>query len=235
MRYLLSLVFVLLVCLLVTSGCQPRSRVVKGPLLTAADIHLCDSLQLDSSVFSLVRAQTDSVLQSFPADLELFLGKELDVDSSFQPIAGFVFHAASFNSTQILNSVYNELRGKGYTIFLMERNYGIGSRSDVLAVLHTVDKYRILKQVQTDGINWDIDNDSLQSIIRRFDKAYSLDLVGAGLDWCEFTIRQPPTDWLKLANEAYAVCPDIVDQGTGTVERLAEEMKQGRQLYFWWD
>jgi hypothetical protein len=60
-------------------------------------------------------------------------------------------------------------------------------------------------------------------------------LVGASGDWCEFKIEKEPADWMVFANEAYAVCPDIVDQGTGSVEALAEEMKNTRRLYFWWD
>jgi hypothetical protein len=38
-----------------------------------------------------------------------------------------------------------------------------------------------------------------------------------------------------LAEEIYSMCPDVVDQGTGTVEELAREMKESKLLYFWWD
>ena len=92
-----------------------------------------------------------------------------------------------------------------------------------------------MERVQTDGINYNIDNDSLLDLIRVFDKKYALQLTGAGGDWCEFSIDHPPTDWMTLAKEAYKVCPDIVDQGTGTVEKLADEMKRTKRLYFWWD
>jgi hypothetical protein len=40
-------------------------------------------------------------------------------------------------------------------------------------------------------------------------------------------IQQPET----LAQQMYDLCPDIVDQGTGTVEELSES---GR-LFLWWD
>jgi hypothetical protein len=104
-----------------------------------------------------------------------------------------------------------------------------------MAILNTTDKFEILRQIKTDGINYDIDNDSLVKLIRIFDDKYSLDLIGAGGDWCQFTIQKKPDDWMKIAKEAYAVCPDIVDQGTGTVEELANEMKRTNRLYFWWD
>jgi hypothetical protein len=33
----------------------------------------------------------------------------------------------------------------------------------------------------------------------------------------------------------YDFCPDIVDQGVGSVKALATELRRSRSLYFWWD
>jgi len=123
----------------------------------------------------------------------------------------------------------------GYSIFVLERNFNIKGQPDVVGVLKTPDKYKVLQQIRTDGTNYNIDNDSLLRIIKWFDEKYALDLVGASGDWCEFIIRKPPTDWLTFAKEVYKVCPDVVDQGTNTVEALADEMKRTKRLYFWWD
>jgi hypothetical protein len=38
-----------------------------------------------------------------------------------------------------------------------------------------------------------------------------------------------------LARRFNAFCPDIVTQGTGTVEALARELRRSSQLYCWWD
>jgi len=35
--------------------------------------------------------------------------------------------------------------------------------------------------------------------------------------------------------ELYDFCPDIVDQGTGTMEALKLEITRTRELYLWWD
>jgi hypothetical protein len=92
-----------------------------------------------------------------------------------------------------------------------------------------------LKQVETDGINYDITNDSLIKIVKKFDEKYSLELIGASGDWCDFYVNSEPKDWNEFAKEVYKVCPDVVDQGAGTVEALADEMKKTKRLYFWWD
>ncbi|MBZ4189615.1 DUF4253 domain-containing protein [Niabella beijingensis] len=104
-----------------------------------------------------------------------------------------------------------------------------------MGIVKGTDQYQLLKQMQTDGINYDITNDSLLAIIKGLDKKYQLELIGASGDYCEFIIHRPPVDWNQLAKEVYRVCPDVVDQGEGSVEALAKQLKQHRRLEFWWD
>jgi len=42
-------------------------------------------------------------------------------------------------------------------------------------------------------------------------------------------------DALKLAREHFAYCYDIVEQGTGTVGKLASSLQGSKIWYFWWD
>lgn len=43
------------------------------------------------------------------------------------------------------------------------------------------------------------------------------------------------TDAMQLAEEHYAFCNDIVDQGTGTIGNLAGLLSDSHIWYFWWD
>lgn len=57
-------------------------------------------------------------------------------------------------------------------------------------------------------------------------------------DVIEFKVaRRPETrdEALALAREMYAYCPDIVDQGVGTVPALAATLMASDWWYFWWD
>ncbi len=225
---------ILVLILIFTLGCNSQSTVT-SPRLTERERHLCDSLKIDTSIVLGIRTQTDSTINVFPTNLENLLNRDIDFDSARNLSAGFIFNSSNQNSDNIVVNLYNDFMKKGYTIFLLDRNFGIGAKPDIVGVLNSVDKYQILRQVQTDGINWEIDNDSLVNLIKKFDKKYSLDLIGASGDWCEFKINKEPQSWMTLAKEAYQVCPDIVDQGTGTVEELANDMKRTKRLYFWWD
>jgi len=212
-----------------------RQTKISTTILTTQEKFYCDSLEIDSTLVLRLRTKTDSAIIPFPTDLQFVLDKDMDVDSTGKKATGFIFNASTVNSDEIITDLYSDFQTKGYTIFYVNRNFGIGAKSDNIGILKTVDKYQILKQLQTDGINWGIDTDSLIKLIKAFDHKYSLQLIGASGDWCEFMINREPESWMTLANEAYKVCPDIVDQGSQTVEKLADEMKQTKRLYFWWD
>jgi hypothetical protein len=226
--------FYLIVMSLLLTNCGVQSK--KEAEVSSRDKQLCDSLKIDISIVEELRKYSDAKLESF----HYSLGRQINEDGSeteIDPIhlAGLVFDEKPERTDLLLDNLQSKLRLKGYTIFVLDENFGISGELDVMAILKTTDKYEILSQIKTDGINYDIDNDSLISLIKVFDAKYSLSLVGASGDWCEFKIEKEPTDWLELANETYAICPDIVDQGTGSVEALAEEMKNTRRLYLWWD
>jgi hypothetical protein len=51
-------------------------------------------------------------------------------------------------------------------------------------------------------------------------------------------VANPPTtkeDALKLAEEQFVYCEDIVTQGTETIENLAAGLINAKKWYFWWD
>jgi hypothetical protein len=119
-------------------------------------------------------------------------------------------------------------------LFRVDCNFGIANQPDVLAVLPTADKYEVLQAVGTDGVNYDVDNAAVITWLRNMEAQNPFTLTGAGLDFLEGYFVSAPQNSAALAKRMYEFCPDIVDQGTGSVEALAEELAKGR-LYFWWD
>ena len=217
-----------------TFGCESSSGV-HSRSLTGEELRILDSLHIDSAIAHEIRKQNSSEIEPFHYSLSKMYkdGKESEVD----PIRlnGIIFKENYRNADKLVSKLYGNLKTKGYSIFVLERNFGLRGQPDDIAVLKTIDKYEILREIGTNGINFSIDNDSLLKIIKRFDAEFALDLVGASGDWCEFLINKEPADWLTAAKEVYKVCPDVVDQGTATVQALADDMKKTRRLYFWWD
>jgi hypothetical protein len=128
-----------------------------------------------------------------------------------------------------------EKAGAGYFAFISERNYGIKGAPDNVSLLKTSDPYDMLRTMGTNGWNYDISPDMVIARLKKWDAEFGLVLSGVGFDWMEAQFKRQPANMLEYANEVYAFCPDVVDQGTETVEALAKEMKRTNTLFLWWD
>ncbi len=204
------------------------------PRMTTEDLAIASKLAIDSSVILLIRTQCQNPLREFPADPSAQHGMERE-DSSFVPLKGLLVEESNNRSYEVVLALKDSLLAHGYIIFLAENYFGIGDKNDQLGVLQTRDQFAILQHVQTNGYNYDISPDSIISIVKGFHARYDLQLIGASFDWCEFEIHGEVADWTKMAEEVYAVCPDVVDQGTGSIEAMVDELKRTKRLYFWWD
>ncbi|MBS1634926.1 MAG: DUF4253 domain-containing protein [Bacteroidetes bacterium] len=224
-----------LVWMLVTLISCRQQAPVQAYVLNAEERHWCDSMQLDSSVIQDLRKLCSGTMEPFHYSLSKMIQHGVETEVDPMHLNGLVIQESNTKSYNLVLSLRENFRKRGYSIFLLENGFGINGRADHIGILKTTDKYTILKEIKTDGINYDIDTDSLCRIIKQFDDRYSLELIGASGDWCEFLIKSEPTNWTAFAQEVYKVCPDVVDQGTGSVEALADEMKRSHRLFFWWD
>ncbi len=128
-----------------------------------------------------------------------------------------------------------EKAGAGYFAFISERNYGIKGAPDNVSLLKASDPYDMLRTMGTNGWNYDISPDMVIAHLKKWDAEFGLVLSGVGFDWVEAQFKRQPANMLEYAKEVYAFCPDVVEQGTETVENLAKEMKRTNTLFLWWD
>ncbi len=226
--------FFLATILIFNIGCKSQP-VAKSSLLTRDEKIICDTLQIDTSIIKDIRQFNSNKIEPFHYSLGKIITMDGETESDPIFLKGLVFTEANSKSYDLIFSLKDKFKVQGYSIFLLENNFNINHKPDNIGVLKTTDKYQVLKQIGTNGINWEITNDSLISIIMTLDKKYALELIGASGDWCEFIIHNDPKNWAQFAKEVYKVCPDIVDQGSETVEALADEMQKTKRLYFWWD
>lgn len=74
--------------------------------------------------------------------------------------------------------------------------------------------------------------------LRSWRDRFGAELVGLSHDVMNLRVRQKPKtqlEALELAREHYAYCPDIVDQGVGSLSALAASLMAHEWWYFWWD
>lgn len=93
----------------------------------------------------------------------------------------------------------------------------------------------ILRIARTDAVNYGLGTEALVRTLADWDRAWGIDVIHAETDTVELALRRTPNDLAAFAREVYAFCPDVVDQGTETVEALAQEIAARRRVFLWWD
>lgn len=104
-----------------------------------------------------------------------------------------------------------------------------------LVVARGVAPFDILRIARTDATNYDLQTEALVHALTAWDQAWGIDIEHATTDTIELSLRRMPPDLDAFAQEVYALCPDVVDQGTGTVAALAAEIGTRRRVFLWWD
>jgi hypothetical protein len=76
------------------------------------------------------------------------------------------------------------------------------------------------------------------AILKKWQDEYGAELVCSTTSVLEMKVDYPPKteeEALKLAQEQFIYCPDIVRQGNRTVAALANELVESKRWYFCWD
>jgi hypothetical protein len=78
----------------------------------------------------------------------------------------------------------------------------------------------------------------LSAVLRSWEIRWYARLVEVGFDTLKLTVGNPPRDdkaALAIAAEHFALCPDNVGQGAGTLAEYARSLVGSRTWEFWFD
>ena len=104
-----------------------------------------------------------------------------------------------------------------------------------LAIIPTDDKYQAIAFHQTNGANYGVGPGYIVEWLKQLELEQPFILTSITHDSLGGRFLNPVRDPEQLAEEMYELCSDIVDQGCGSVEILAKQLRENNQLYFWWD
>ncbi len=151
--------------------------------------------------------------------------------------AGFTVGVGAARAEALIEAVQRLFLAQGFYLFRSEQHLGIQGQRDRVALYPGRDPYEILRLLGTNGWNFGIGPDSIVAWLRSLERDHPFVLTGIGFDWLagRFIAEIPDAGAAELARRFHAFCPDIVEQGTGSIVALARELRTTRQLYCWWD
>ena len=134
---------------------------------------------------------------------------------------------------KIFDTYCQQARDAGFFLFRSTTSGSDGNH--MLILLPTSDSYVAVRGMQTSGANYDLMPSDIIRWLKALEKRQPFILSGIGHDFLEGRFTTELKDVNSLAKDIYKFCPDVVDQGTETVGRLAAALKRMRRLFLWWD
>ena len=172
------------------------------------------------------------------ADAGALLGSEpkpLEPHPDVEGVKGGVsFEVPPKKLESLIRKAHADFLRRGFYLFRCENNYGIGGAPDKVGLLPTRDKYDVIAAMETNGVNYDIGTAGIIAWLKDLEAEQPFMLTGIGFDHLEGHFTTTIKDRKALARRMYEFCPDIVQQGVGSLSKLADELRNGT-LYFWWD
>ncbi len=200
--------------------------------LTKSELQLMDTLQMDPLVVEMIRDHTWNTISELKPNLD-FAGPDGGGKTAAQLPKGIVFEAGAEEALRLAAALDGKLQSMGYLVFISETNFG--RKPDKVGVVKTDDQFDLLRLQGTNGLNYDLTPKAVIEKLQGWEKRFPFKITGCGMDWVQAEFMRPPDDMDAFAKEVYDFCPDVVEQGTATVEALASEMKRANSLYLWWD
>ena len=183
-------------------------------------------------------ASQSAAFQQAIRDATALLGgkpEPLRSEAQNEEVTGGVSFDVSKNKVEaILRKAHADFLSRGFYLFRYQQNFDINGKADKLGLLPTADMYAVMAVMETNGDNYGIGTTGVIAWMTELQQEQPFMLTGIGFDYMEGHFTAPVKDPSELARRMYQFCPDIVDQGVGSVNQLAQELTKG-SLYFWWD
>lgn len=108
----------------------------------------------------------------------------------------------------------------------------------VIALVPTSDWTEVPAYMRFGGYNDCPASEWHVAALRYWRDLYGVKLVGASHDTLDLRIARHPETREEAATQAIAIynyCPDVVDQGSGSISELARDIMNHNWWYLWWD
>lgn len=187
---------------------HPRARTLEAPDLSRA---------MTSADFEAAVDQVSELCRSAPVRHPDRV--EFHVDTEHQPTL----------DTLVLQ---REFHDRGYFLF---ESSGSPATPVKLSLIPSARWQDALAVMQTNGINCDVGTLDIVEWLEELQKTQPFEVVTVGHDLVGGRFQAAVKKAKTLAKRIYRICPDAVDQGSGTVDELAAGLKADQAFYLWWD
>ncbi|MEM8874480.1 MAG: ankyrin repeat domain-containing protein [Planctomycetota bacterium] len=166
--------------------------------------------------------------------LEEALGVEARTSDEVSNIHYFV--AGEDTAKRVVDEQRDAIESLGCRVFIGNGPAGFQIHPDARVMLiPSTDLAEAIGLMQSNGANYEVGPGQVFAALRQLHELRPFVLSTIDYDLIEGRFTGRGGNSRALAKWMYTFCPDIVNQGVGSVAALATALTHGDRLYFWWD
>ena len=196
----------------------------KNTKLTNKEVKLCEIVEIDQNLAKTIKELTNKPIQLIPEFNET--GEVLDTKSK-----GLCSLTEAEKCYDYVFKLKEKFKSKEILVFAFEDN----QKRMYLGAIKGTNELDIVKWRQTNGINYGHENKDVLAKLKEWKQHNDFFILGVGIDFLELKFVSMPSDIERFSKDVYQFCPDIVDQSTGELKNLHDEIIRTHGLYLWWD
>jgi len=212
----------------VLANCYPSKGMVK-----AIREETGSRLEPEAAVQAFIRPdlREASLAAEFQRAIQALARKMSGSPNALRPLelGGFELDIQSDAATDILLKRHDSLRAQGVYAIATD------SKHKRLALLPTNSWATAVAWAQTSAPNFDLTTPQIIKRLQQLELDVPFVIIAAGDDFLEGRFLAAAFGSRKVAQFLYDLCPDMVDQGAGTIASSAEELKRTKGFFLWWD
>jgi hypothetical protein len=150
---------------------------------------------------------------------------------------GLVFKFINHEKAHSIFNMYSDkvMEGNNY-IFLtnMDFDESYNTYYDIV-IIDGSDPFEIIKRIGTNGVNYDQYNNAIINQLKEWNAEVEFKFVVIDVARIHAYMNKLPTDITKFSKDVYDFCPDVIDQGYGSMDEMISDYKDSKYFWLWWD
>ncbi|MBP9133940.1 MAG: DUF4253 domain-containing protein [Saprospiraceae bacterium] len=132
------------------------------------------------------------------------------------------------NSTEALKCIRKWILGSNYIGFVSD------IKKKEISIIKSKNQFDIIYFQETNGGNFELTTDEIVQKLSIWNKQFSINILGANYSWILLEFKNNIHDFSAFYEEVLEFCPDL-NQTYATEQELMSQVKNQKQLLFWWD
>lgn len=194
-----------------------------------------NGLQIDSVLLSTIAND----IEKLPVKLhrEVYNYDKEGNETHYFLTKGVVFQSVSEQKAHAIFDKYSDkiIAGNNY-LFLTHLDFDetFNSLYDIV-IIEGNDPFKIIEQIGTNGVNYDVYNQDVIQQLKAWNQEVAFKFIVIDVARIHAYMGKQPQDIKQFTSEVYEFCPDVIDQGYGSMEEMITDYQENKYFWLWWD